>query len=264
MSTSYYISKTEAQQNTRRAVRDAVKRRARKDAALAIILSVTAATVGISYSNRGVQALEDQIVAHEQQLHDQAKRYDETISILTTENQELSAELSDAYSKLHDVEAKLSIFISDHEIKAAAPPSYDVPLSSELQEYTYNRCVDYGIAEYYDLVLAVMWQETNFVDNIISETDDYGIMQINKVNHGWLSEALGITDFLDAKQNIHAGVSMLAKLLNKYDVHEALMAYNMGEGGAQSFWDAGTYTSDYSRSVAAKREQLVLTGYNPN
>ena len=260
MSTSYFISKVEAQQNTRRAVRDAIKRKARSDLFLTIATLLIAIAAGIIFIQSREQELIDEIVDQSHQLSVKEQQLNE----LSDENRALGAELSDTYSKLYETQNKLDVFVNDAEIVAAAPPVYNVPLSLELQQYTYNMCVEYGIADEYELVLAVMWQESNFVDNTISETDDYGLMQINSSNHAWLSELLGITDFLDAKQNIYAGVSMLAKLLNKYDTQEALMAYNMGEGGAQSFWDTGIYTSNYSRSVAEKREQLVIAGYNPN
>ena len=96
--------------------------------------------------------------------------------------------------------------ISVEEQEEEGPEIYNVPLDDALQRYTYNLCVDYEIEEYYPLVLAVMWRESEFVPTIISKTNDYGLMQINKINHKWLSEELEITDFLDEEQNIHAGV----------------------------------------------------------
>ena len=140
------------------------------------------------------------------------------------------------------------------------PKIYNVPLDEALQRYTYNLCVDYEIEEYYPLVLAVMWRESEFVPTIISKTNDYGLMQINKINHEWLSEKLGITDFLDEEQNIHAGVFMLSLYLHKYeDIDKALMAYNMGENGAKKRWDAGIYSTNYTRTTR-ERLELILSG----
>lgn len=111
------------------------------------------------------------------------------------------------------IEQKPVILVEEQEEEG--PEIYNVPLDDALQRYTYNLCVDYEIEEYYPLVLAVMWRESEFVPTIISKTNDYGLMQINKINHKWLSEELGITDFLDAEQNIHAGVFMLSLYLHK-------------------------------------------------
>lgn len=80
-------------------------------------------------------------------------------------------------------------------------------------------------------------------------------------NDEWLSEELGITDFLDPYQSIDAGTHIIASLLLKYqDPHKALMAYNYGEAGARSHWNRGTYTSSYSREVAGKQEQILNKG----
>lgn len=137
------------------------------------------------------------------------------------------------------------------------PTMYDIPLDAELQRYTYDLCVEYGVEEYYPLMLAVMWHESNFNEKVVSRTNDYGLMQINKINHKWLSEKFGITDFLDAKQNIKAGVYMLSTYLLKYeDIDKALMAYNLGEAGARRYWNAGKYTTKYVQLTRKRLEQL--------
>lgn len=197
------------------------------------------------YHKKSVQALQSDIDKLNQQ-----------VSELTTRNQELSA----ALQKSND---KLRLFVDDTEVRAAEPTYYDIPLSKELQLYTYTRCVEYGIPEHYELVLAMMWQESNYTPDIISATDDYGIMQINACNHEWLSDLLGTTNFLDVYQNIDAGTYIISKMLLKYgDEHKALMAYNMGENGAALNWDAGIYTSSYSRGIIAKREAIKSNNYN--
>ena len=74
---------------------------------------------------------------------------------------------------------------------------------------------------------------------------------------------LGTTDFLDTSQNIDAGTYIISRMLLKYeDEHKALMAYNMGENGASLNWEAGIYTSNYSRGVVAKREAIEANNYN--
>ena len=193
-----------------------------------------------------------------QALNDEIESLNNQVRVLTTSNQGLSAALQQSNDKLR-------LFVDDTEVRAAEPTYYDIPLSKELQLYTYTRCVDYGIADHYELVLAMMWQESNFTPDTISKTNDYGIMQVNVCNHEWLMDVLGTTNLLDVRQNIDAGTYIISKLLIKYgDEHKALMAYNMGERGAALNWEAGNYTSNYSRSVVAKREAIEANNYSAN
>ncbi len=128
---------------------------------------------------------------------------------------------------------------------------YDCPLSKDEQDYLIKLCEEEQIPV--PLVLAIIEQESHFDAKAISGTNDYGLMQINEINHAWLSEKYGITDFLDAKQSIKAGVKILSLFYHKYDsLHDVLMAYNMGERGAQNARDQGVYSTSYSRSVIEK------------
>lgn len=132
---------------------------------------------------------------------------------------------------------------------------YDIPLNSEIQEYTITLAEEHKVP--HELVFAIMEVESGFRTDIISGTNDFGIMQINKINHKWLSKELGITDFLDAKQNIKCGVYMISDLYHKYDgdLHKTLMAYNMGQTGARKHWNSGTRSSKYSRKVSASYDK---------
>lgn len=221
----------------------------RRIACLVVSASIVVGSVYTfnQYRNKSVQALQSDIDKLNQQVAE-----------LTTRNQDLSAALQQSNDRLR-------LFVDDTEVRAAEPTYYDIPLSKDLQLYTYNKCVEYGIPEHYELVLAMMWQESNYTTNLVSSTDDYGIMQINSCNHTWLVDLLGPTNFLDAHDNINAGVYIISKLLIKYDdVHKALMSYNMGEHGASLNWQAGNYTGSYSRGVVAKREAIEANNYNAN
>ena len=142
---------------------------------------------------------------------------------------------------------------------APAVRIYDIPLTEELQTFTFYLCEDYGAD--YEMVLALMDRESDYTASAISKTNDYGIMQINKVNHEWLTEELGITDFLDPEQNIRCGIYMLADLMKKYDdPHRVLMAYNMGERGAREYVAKGNTSSAYSRYIMQLRDKLLQEG----
>lgn len=152
---------------------------------------------------------------------------------------------------------------------AAAPvqeeilPTYEIPLSEDLQNYTYELCEEYQIVDHFPLMLAVMGHESRYDATVISATNDYGLMQINRSNHKWLSKELDLNNFLDPKQNIRAGVYMLSTYLVKYDtVDKALMAYNMGERNARKCWSAGIYKSNYTTKVNNVLTLILSDNYN--
>ena len=152
------------------------------------------------------------------------------------------------------IELKQEIVVTTEETTAEAEeliPSLDIPLSQELIEHIWDMSLKYGIE--YELIVSVIAVESNFDIDAKSKTSDYGLMQINKVNHGWLKEQFGFTDFTDPYQNIEAGCIILKDCIdNMTDYHQALMAYNMGHSRAKNLIRQGTYSSKYSRKVMAK------------
>lgn len=139
----------------------------------------------------------------------------------------------------------------------------DCSLDVEIQEFIYYLAYGYNIDFYF--IMAVIEHESDYRANLISKTNDYGLMQINQCNHEWLSKALGITDFLDPYQNIMAGTYKFHLLFEKYgdDTAKVLMAYNMGNTGAKRLWDKGIYETKYSRDImqqiAAWKEQYGVS-----
>lgn len=106
------------------------------------------------------------------------------------------------------------------------------------------------------LVAAVAEQESSFRADAISAGGDYGLMQINAINHSWLEAELGIENWLDASQNAKAGCYLLATYLGKgYTLTQTLMAYNMGERGAREAWEDGKTESSYTQGVLQKMKK---------
>lgn len=137
----------------------------------------------------------------------------------------------------------------------------DCDMDVHTQSFVYYLCDSYDID--WTLVMAMIKCESNFKADIISSTNDYGLMQINKVNHEWLSETLGIDDFLNPEQNIRAGVYVLRKLFEEYtDIDLVLMAYNMGENGASNLWDKGIYETGYSKQIKKYQSKFQEEGVN--
>ena len=90
----------------------------------------------------------------------------------------------------------------------------------------------------FTFVMAIIQQESGYQPDAVSNTDDYGLMQINKVNHGYITDEIGVTNYLDPYENVRAGMFILRKLFEKYETPEkVLMAYNLGESGAKALWD---------------------------
>ena len=110
---------------------------------------------------------------------------------------------------------------------------YDVPLSKTMQRYIYELCADEEIPV--ALVFAIIEHESGFNPEAVSHTDDYGLMQINKINFDWLEEEYRCADMTDPYQNVFCGTKIIGRLVDKYDgdIKHALLAYHLGEYGAQ-------------------------------
>lgn len=126
---------------------------------------------------------------------------------------------------------------------------YDVPLSEHLQRYIYEICADKNVPV--TLVMAMIDYESQFNAEAISPTEDYGLMQINSVNHDWLEAEHRCADMLNPYQNVYCGITIISSYLEKYegDYGKALMAYNMGDYGARKAWNDGITSTKYSTSV---------------
>lgn len=134
---------------------------------------------------------------------------------------------------------------------------YDIPLTNEQQDAVRAICDEYSVP--FDLVLAMMQVESNYDPSAVSSTDDHGIMQINAINHDSLEDLLGVTDWYDLEQNTMAGCYLLGKALERHGgVGKALMAYNLGDRGAQRKWDQGVYSTAYVEKILTARDALAI------
>ena len=125
---------------------------------------------------------------------------------------------------------------------------YSVPLSHGLQNYLYEICADEGLPV--SLILAMIETESGFNQEVISKTNDYGLMQLNKINHEWLNEQYRAADMLNPYQNVFCGVKIISSFVKKYgDYGKALMAYNMGDYGARKAWENGVTSTKYSEKI---------------
>lgn len=144
-----------------------------------------------------------------------------------------------------------------HKPEESSKPTveyFDVPLSKELQDYIYSVCDTYNVP--CELVYGMIEVESGFRADVVSATDDYGLMQINICNHEWLCEELNIVNLLDPEQNILAGVYIISSHLEVTDgdIPLALMRYNCGATGAKRLWEQGIYSTSYTEKVMAAYE----------
>lgn len=124
----------------------------------------------------------------------------------------------------------------------------DIPLDNEFQEFVINQAEYMGVPE--DIVFAVMEVESGFQYDIVSGTNDYGLMQINRINHDEMERLFGYDNMLDPHQNVVSGIYILSTLYNKYETDEqVLMAYNMGESKAKEYWSRGIMRTKYVDKV---------------
>ncbi len=130
-------------------------------------------------------------------------------------------------------------------------PSYrnvfsDIPLSNELISHMQCECDIFGIDFY--VLLGLIHVETGgtFRSDLISDTNDYGLCQINKTYESYHCELVGIDpqtfDAFNPYNSVSLAVRLLARLQEKYSLrHEGkdlammyLGAYNRGESGMEA------------------------------
>lgn len=157
-------------------------------------------------------------------------------------------------------EESTDIHITAQDIEISQPVKlietyYHIPLSEDMQDNIMTIANENDIDRL--TILAVIAVESDFDQNAVSESNDYGLMQINACNHANLMDKLELTDIMDPVDNVKAGSYMLGNLKEKYgSIDMALMAYNMGENGAKKLWNAGIYETDYTRKVNTAKTEL--------
>ena len=92
----------------------------------------------------------------------------------------------------------------------------------------------YGVPRAF--ALAVAWQESGWQQGVVSSAGAVGVMQLLPATGEWVGEAmLGMTvDLRDTRQNVRAGVRLLAHYLDRYGGNRDLVlaAYYQGQTAA--------------------------------
>lgn len=186
------------------------------------------------------------------------------ISYRKCENTSKVEEILQESSNMEEVNNIDSLYFVDLEINEVWKVSstgmtyVDCSLDHIIQDYAFYMCQKYGLE--FEMIMAQMKVESDYQIDLISETNDYGLMQINIQNHEWLSVELGITDFLDPYQSIKAGTYVMSLMLDRCngDYDKALASYNMGYSRANYLWGKGETETNYTKKV--HEEYLKIKG----
>lgn len=216
--------------------------------ALIVILSSTSALTGAKIASAEIQPktiqaqdfIEPEIVKiTTEETSEQEQTVQETSQIF----QETTAQPEEESKNIEPEYRHYAIIDGDTE--------FIMPI--EHQDFVWQMCSEYGIKEYYTLMLALSYHESKYNPNTVSRTNDYGYMQINKCNHNWLRKTLGVNDFLNPFENIRCGVYMFSDLVHKYgNPEKALVGYNGGEKYAKKY-----SSTKYSRAVLQAQQKLT-------
>lgn len=96
-----------------------------------------------------------------------------------------------------------------------------------IDEIIKNECSVKGVDK--RLVKAIIQVESKGNAGAVGDNgESFGLMQIQPRWHSDRMERLGVTDLLDARQNVKVGVDILSELLEEYNEEEALTIYNAG------------------------------------
>lgn len=128
-----------------------------------------------------------------------------------------------------------------------------------VQAYLWCLCEERGI-DYYTLV-ALIESESHYKYSARGDNgNSLGYMQIYKKWHEERMEAEGVDDLLDPYGNIRVGTNFFSEIQSKYlessGIHCVLMVYNMGETGAKKCWREGIYSTEYSRKIVDRAQEI--------
>lgn len=173
--------------------------------------------------------------------------------VLSARIDRITSDIEQMEQRIDVYKDRIEMYEKQSQVDVDKVVYYDINLSEDIQDFLFSECEKRDVDAV--LVLALIKTESNFTSNIVSGTNDYGLMQINEVNHSWLQEKLGTLDFLDAKDNIKAGVYMLSRL-EPQDIGQKLMVYNMGGLQAKALWSDGVYSTKYTDKVMSNMQYI--------
>lgn len=110
-----------------------------------------------------------------------------------------------------------------------------IPFDEEMQLLVWQACEETGCP--YELALSVIWNESMYQNLTGDNGNSIGYMQIQPRWHQARMERLGVSDLSDPLSNFRVGCDLLAELLDRYSLKEALTCYNTGSPGQSRYAD---------------------------
>lgn len=128
--------------------------------------------------------------------------------------------------------------------------SQETYIKQEYQDYVYEIADDFGICP--EIVLALIETESGGNPNAIGSSGDTGLCQIIPKFSKYSKNEL-----LDPYKNIYACCELLSELSMKYEIQDALAAYNMGEYSKKFKRIVGTgQTTEYAEKIMKRAYEL--------
>lgn len=128
----------------------------------------------------------------------------------------------------------------------------------EVQRYLVKLCEERGLD--YPTVIALIEKESKFNSNAIGDNgNSYGYGQIYKIWHTQRMAEEGVQDLTDPYGNLRVCTNYLKYIKDRYGdkgAHYGLMVYNMGEPRAYKAWQNGIYSTQYSRDILQRAEEI--------
>lgn len=127
------------------------------------------------------------------------------------------------------------------------------------QVYLWDLCNEAKV-DYY-MVLAMIERESGYRYNALGDNgNSKGLLQVQERWHKERMQAVGATDLYNPYDNMRVAVNFIKEIQDRYlessGAHCVLMVYNMGASGAKKLWSQGIYTTEYSRQILQRAQEI--------
>jgi hypothetical protein len=127
-----------------------------------------------------------------------------------------------------------------------------------VQAYLWCMCEERGLNYY--MIVALIEKESGYKYDMLGDNgNSIGYMQIYQKWHEERMDAEGVTDLFNPYGNIRVGTNYLQEIYEKYGSSGdncVLMVYNMGEQGAKKYWKQDIYSTEYSRAILQRAQEI--------
>lgn len=125
----------------------------------------------------------------------------------------------------------------------------EINYPEKYKEYVEKYSEEYGVES--ELIFAIIKAESNFKEDVVSNKDAMGLMQLIESTAFEVAEKIDkeITkeDILNPEINVELGTKYISALIEKYEnIELALAAYNAGIGNVDRWINEGTIKEDGS------------------